>query len=111
VEGGHESTELRMEASATTEESAGALNAYPVRDRIRVYRGSGFLAEDWPQPWRESFVMSDQTLPLTPTSSRRCGRLHEVVDKYRRPERQGDEIVWRRSRHFHETAVGVRPVL
>ncbi len=38
--------------------------------------------------------MSDQNLPLTPDELKALRtELHEVIDRYRRPERQGDEIV------------------
>lgn len=91
----YESTELRMEDFRDDQESAGALNAYLYEIASGDYRRmTTFLAENWPQPWRESFVMSDQNLPLTPDELKAMRtELHEVVDKYRRPQRQGDEIV------------------
>jgi hypothetical protein len=38
--------------------------------------------------------MSDQELPLTPDELKALrDELHGVIDKYRRPQRPGDEIV------------------
>ena len=91
----YESTELRMEDFHGDEDSAGALSAYLHEIASNAYhRMTRFLAEDWDQSWRESFVMSDQDLPLTPAElvAMRT-ELHEVVNKYRRPERPGDETV------------------
>ncbi|QUQ65006.1 winged helix-turn-helix domain-containing protein [Kutzneria sp. CA-103260] len=91
----YESTGLRMEDFRGDEESAGALSAYLYEIASGDYRRmTTFLAEDWGQEWRESFVMSDQNLPLTPDELKAMRtELHEVVDRYRRPERRGDEIV------------------
>jgi DNA-binding transcriptional ArsR family regulator len=91
----YESTELRMEDFSGDENSAGALNAYLYEIASGAYRRmTTFLAEDWPQPWRESFVMSDQTLPLTPDELKAMrAELHEVIAKYRREQRPGDEMV------------------
>lgn len=91
----YESTELRMEDFRGDADSTGALSAYLFEIASGAYRRmTAFLAEDWPHEWRESFVMSDQTLPLTPDELRAMRtELHEVVDRYRRPEKEGDEIV------------------
>lgn len=91
----YESTELRLEDFRGDEESAGALNAYLFEVAAGVYRRvTAFLAEDWGHEWRESFVMSDQSLPLTPDELKALRtELHEVIARYRRPERAGDEIV------------------
>ena len=90
-----ESTELRLEDFRGDTESAGALTAYLYEIASGVYRRlTGFLAEDWSREWQEAFVMSDQDLPLTPDElAAMRSELHEVVNKYRRPERPGDEIV------------------
>jgi DNA-binding transcriptional ArsR family regulator len=90
-----ESTELRMKDFTGDQESAGALSAYLYEIAAGAYRRmTTFLAEDWPDAWRESFVMSDQDLPLTPDElvAMRT-ELHEVIARYRRPERPGDELV------------------
>ncbi|MFI9379820.1 ArsR/SmtB family transcription factor [Kutzneria sp. NPDC052558] len=91
----YEGTDLRMEDFRGDDESAGALAAFLYEIAAGAYRRmTTFLAEDWAQEWRESFVMSTQELPLTPDELKAMRtELHEVVDKYRRPERQGDEIV------------------
>jgi DNA-binding transcriptional ArsR family regulator len=91
----YESTELRIEDFRDDEDSAGALNAYLYEIASSAYRRmTTFLGQDWDQSWRESFVMSDQELPLTPDELKALrNELHEVIDRYRRPERAGDEIV------------------
>ncbi|MFC0430497.1 helix-turn-helix domain-containing protein [Kutzneria buriramensis] len=91
----YESTELRMEDFRGDTESAGALAAYLYEIASGAYRRmTTFLADDWSDAWRESFVMSDQDLPLTPAELKAMRtELHDVVNKYRRAERTGDETV------------------
>jgi DNA-binding transcriptional ArsR family regulator len=92
---GYESTELRMEDFRGDTESAGALTAYLYEIASGAYRRmTTFLADDWSDAWRESFAMSDQDLPLTPDELQAMRtELHDVVNKYRRPEQPGDETV------------------
>jgi DNA-binding transcriptional ArsR family regulator len=91
----YESTELRIEDFHGDEDSAGALSVYLYEIAAGAYRRmTTFLAEDWDPQWRESFVMSHQELPLTPDELKALRtELHQVIDKYRRPERQGDEMI------------------
>ena len=90
-----ESSELRMEDFRGDDDSVGALTAYLYEIAAGHYRRvTDFLATDWSPEWRESFVMSGQELPLKPDELRAMrAELHEVIARYRRPERPGDEIV------------------
>ena len=91
----HDGTDLHIEDFRGDEESTGPLTAFLYEIASGVYRKlTRFLGEDWSDEWREAFVMSDQDLPLTPAElvAMRT-ELHEVVNKYRRPERPGDELV------------------
>ncbi|MBB5897613.1 helix-turn-helix domain-containing protein [Kutzneria kofuensis] len=91
----YESTEVRIEDFRDDDDSAGALNAYLYEIASGNYRRmTTFLAEDWPHEWREAFTMSDQDVSLTPEELVALRtELHEVIAKYRRPERSGDETV------------------
>lgn len=91
----HEATELRVEDFSGDSDLAGPLTAYLYEVTAAAsHRVQTFLAEQWPAEWLEAAVLSDMDLPLTPTELDALRtELHEVVERYRRAERPGDETV------------------
>ena len=90
-----DSTNLRIEDFRGDRDAVGPMNVLPHElASANYHRVERFLAEDWSDEWRESFVLSDQDLPLTPDELAALRtELHDVIARYRRPERPGDEIV------------------
>lgn len=91
----HESTELRVGDFLGNAEMRGPLSAYLHEVVDTAYRlASTFVAEDWPAEWMSAASLSDMELLLSAdelTAMR--DEIFEVVRRYRRDERVGDEQI------------------
>ncbi|WP_414938962.1 ArsR/SmtB family transcription factor [Amycolatopsis sp. cmx-11-51] len=108
----HEGDRLHAEDFIDDPDLAGPLNAYAHTMVERRYAAEAhFVAEvrDWADEWIDKVSFHDSPLSLTPDETAALSdEILEVIDRYRRPEKEGDTQVrvhWgafpRRSRPEH----------
>jgi DNA-binding transcriptional ArsR family regulator len=93
----HESTYIPVEELIGDPETADALAIFQ-HGQVSTYarNAARFVSQiqTWSRDWVEASDLSDWVLSLTPAEAKRLHReIHEVVERYRREPRPGDEQV------------------
>jgi DNA-binding transcriptional ArsR family regulator len=93
----HEYTNVEFADFIDDPEDAGALSVFMHEALNFYYRNAATFvaqAQTWSREWVEAADLSDDHLPLTPEELARLrDELHEVVLRYKRKRRPGDELV------------------